>query len=210
MVTRSLESAQEKIEGVNFDSRKHVLGFDDVLNHQRAAIYARRKAVLAGDYASLLSTARGHLENMGAEADILAKKEEELGQGAFEAKLRRLLLQAYDLFWIEHLETMDYLRGSVNLRSYGGRDPFIEYRREGLKLFKNLEQSLSAFVADTIPRIGAAPRGAAPLIHLASLPKGIAKIGRNDRVTITNGTETKEMKFKKAEPLLAQGWKLVH
>ena len=210
MVTRSLESAQEKIEGVNFDSRKHVLGFDDVLNHQRAAIYARRKAVLAGDYASLLSTARGHLENMGAEADILAKKEEELGQGAFEAKLRRLLLQAYDLFWIEHLETMDYLRGSVNLRSYGGRDPFIEYRREGLKLFKNLEQSLSAFVADTIPRIGAAPRGAAPLIHLASLPKGIAKIGRNDRVTITNGTETKEIKFKKAEPLLAQGWKLVH
>ena len=35
------------------------------------------------------------------------------------------------------------------------------------------------------------------------------KIGRNDMVTITNGTETKEMKFKKAEPLLATGdWKL--
>ena len=207
MVSRSLESAQEKIEGVNFDSRKHVLGFDDVLNHQRAAIYTRRKAVLSGDYQSLLSTATEHLETQGDDAQVLTKKEEELGQPAFEAGLRRLLLQAYDLFWVEHLESMDYLRGSVNLRSYGGRDPFIEYRREGLKLFKDLEQSLSTFVADAIPRIGIAPQGTP--IRVAALPKQAVKLGRNDRVTVTNGTETKEMKYKKAEPLLSQGWKIV-
>ncbi len=209
MVTRSLESAQEKIEGVNFDSRKHVLGFDDVLNHQRATIYARRKAILAGDYELLLTAARKHLENSGADLGILLTKEEKLGKTTFEAHVRKLLLQTYDLFWIEHLETMEHLRGSVNLRSYGGRDPFIEYKKEGLKLFKNLEHSLSAFVADAIQRMDIVPAGKTPTIRLASLPKDIAKIGRNDHVTITNGTETKEMKYKKAEPLLSAGWKIV-
>ncbi len=48
MVSRSLEQAQKKIEGLNFDTRKHVLEFDDVLNHQRNVIYKRRRRYLAG------------------------------------------------------------------------------------------------------------------------------------------------------------------
>lgn len=48
MVSRSIESAQKKIEGINFDTRKHVLEFDDVLNHQRKKIYNRRRKYLAG------------------------------------------------------------------------------------------------------------------------------------------------------------------
>lgn len=48
MVSRSIESAQKKIEGLNFDTRKHVLEFDDVLNHQRNVIYKKRKGYLAG------------------------------------------------------------------------------------------------------------------------------------------------------------------
>jgi len=43
MVSRSIEQAQKKIEGLNFDTRKHVLEFDDVLNHQRNIIYKRRR-----------------------------------------------------------------------------------------------------------------------------------------------------------------------
>lgn len=46
MVSRSIESAQKKIEGINFDTRKHVLEFDDVLNHQRTAIYKQRRRYL--------------------------------------------------------------------------------------------------------------------------------------------------------------------
>ncbi|HMQ01567.1 MAG TPA: SEC-C metal-binding domain-containing protein, partial [Candidatus Doudnabacteria bacterium] len=49
MVSRSIESAQKKIEGLNFDTRKHVLEFDDVLNHQRKKIYSRRRQYLAGE-----------------------------------------------------------------------------------------------------------------------------------------------------------------
>ncbi len=48
MVSKSIESAQKKIEGLNFDTRKHVLEFDDVLNHQRNVIYKKRRGYLAG------------------------------------------------------------------------------------------------------------------------------------------------------------------
>ncbi len=207
LVTRSLESAQEKIEGVNFDSRKHVLGFDDVLNHQRGIIYARRLAALRGSGEALESALREHMEVAGADTSVIDAKREVLGSLQFEAGVRRLLLQAYDLFWIEHLDSMDHLRGSVNLRSYGGRDPFIEYRREGLRMFRELEASLSSFIADAVTHMGDVPIATSSAVHIPNI--GIEKPGRNDKVTITDGVETKEMKFKKAEEYLTRGWKIV-
>jgi preprotein translocase subunit SecA len=208
MISRSLESAQEKIEGVNFDSRKHVLGFDDVLNLQRQTIYGRRREILTGTDERVVEIATEHLEKAGADAALIEAKEKELGNDTFIMGLRNILLQAYDMFWIEHLETMDYLRNSVNLRSYGGRDPFIEYRKEGLRLFRDLETNLAAFVAEALPRLGAQQTA---LVALVAAPTNQAgdKIGRNDLVKITNGTETRDIKFKKAEPLLKQGWRMV-
>ena len=49
LITRSLETAQTKIEGFNFDSRKHILEYDDVLNHQRKTVYDRRRKILLGN-----------------------------------------------------------------------------------------------------------------------------------------------------------------
>ena len=49
MVSRSIENAQKKVEGQNFDIRKHLLEYDDVMNQQRNAVYDLRKEVLAGD-----------------------------------------------------------------------------------------------------------------------------------------------------------------
>jgi len=46
MVTKAVEQAQEKVEGANFDLRKHLLEYDDVLNKQRAALYKRRQEFL--------------------------------------------------------------------------------------------------------------------------------------------------------------------
>jgi preprotein translocase subunit SecA len=63
------------------------------------------------------------------------------------------MLQTIDMFWVEHLEMMDYLRGSVNLRAYGQRDPLVEYRKEGLKLFREMEISITNQVLDLIPKI---------------------------------------------------------
>lgn len=207
MVSRALESAQEKIEGVNFDSRKHVLGFDDVLNLQRTTIYGRRRAVLLGDKDAVLASVREHLAVVGAPPDTVEKKVTELGEEVFLALSRRLLLQAYDMFWIDHLETMDHLRNSVNLRSWGGRDPFIEYRKEGLALFRTLEASLSRFVAEAVTRM-ARPSGEG--IRISSpIPQGPRRYERNDIVTVTDGTEKRELKYKKAEELLRAGWRIV-
>jgi preprotein translocase subunit SecA len=55
------------------------------------------------------------------------------------------------MFWIDHLEMMDYLRGSVHLRAYGQRDPLVEYKKEGLKLFKELEISIYEEIIRIIP-----------------------------------------------------------
>jgi preprotein translocase subunit SecA len=204
MITRALEQAQNKIEGVNFDARKHVLGFDDVLNHQRQTIYKKRRAILTGtpeDVIAIVTTL------LSSETHQLDTKRKELGEEVFISGVRHLLLSTYDMLWIEHIEAMDYLRSSVNLRSYGGRDPFIEYRKEGLRMFKSLEENVRAIVLDAIPKMTArVPLGETVIPIQAS-----AQIGRNTVVKIIN-PETQaveEMKFKKAEPLLKKGWRLV-
>ena len=207
MITNALENAQKKIEGINFDSRKHVLGFDDVLNHQRQTIYATRRAIVEGEPEAVLSIARDHIQNAGGDVSLFERKEKEFEKETFLENVRRILLQAHDMLWIEHIETMDYLRSSVNLRAVGGRDPFIEYRKEGLRLFKGLQENLNSFVLRAFEHMGAEMVRIQPLMVQ---PDGThKKLGRNDTVTITDGTETKEMKFKKAEPLLQRGWKIV-
>src|SRR5690606_9161097 len=48
VITKAIENAQSKIEGMNFDMRKHLLEYDDVVNHQRITMYDRRRKVLLG------------------------------------------------------------------------------------------------------------------------------------------------------------------
>ena len=55
LVTRSIEGAQKKVEGHNFDSRKNLLEYDDVMNQQRKTIYALRRQILSGLYQPTLS-----------------------------------------------------------------------------------------------------------------------------------------------------------
>jgi preprotein translocase subunit SecA len=58
------------------------------------------------------------------------------------------------MLWLEHLEAMDYLRSSVRLRAYGQRDPLLEYKREGLSMFKELEATLIGNVIHLMPALG--------------------------------------------------------
>ena len=86
---------------------------------------------------------------------MLSNKKEELTPEVYYPAVRRLLLQTIDMLWVEHLETMDYLRSSVNLRAYGQRDPLIEYKKEGLLLFQNLEHSYTENVIRLLPQLSA-------------------------------------------------------
>jgi preprotein translocase subunit SecA len=224
MITRSLETAQERIEGFNFDSRKQVLAYDDVMNTQRLAIYARRRAVLEGTDNGVEILFRDLLEGNADALAALESKKNEFGD-AFIAHLRHLLLQVIDMFWLEHLETMDYLRRSVSLRAYGQRDPLIEYRREGLARFRQLEADIRTAVSEALPRLQsvddarlrveeektrAALVAAGQEEGAASAPiRNTSEYSRNDIVTLRKGNETKEIKFKKADPFLADGWEII-
>jgi preprotein translocase subunit SecA len=155
LVSRALETAQTKIEGFNFDARKHVLEYDDVLNLQRKTVYERRRALLLGDQSvaeeKLNEIVLGNEEAM----KIIEEKKKTLGESAFLNVVRQVILQSIDMFWVEHLELMDYTRSSVNLRAYGQRDPLVEYKREGLRLFKEMQEAVNNQVLRVIPNIGA-------------------------------------------------------
>lgn len=153
IITRSLETAQNRIEGFHFDSRKHVLEFDDVLNHQRTIIYKRRRKALTGSFEDIETELEEMIEDDEKLREEIGRKQTELGREVFLSAIRALILQTIDLFWMDHLEMMDYLRGSVNLRAYGQRDPLVEYKKEGLKLFKEMEASIADTILKTIPEM---------------------------------------------------------
>ena len=80
--------------------------------------------------------------NQDSDQEIALAKKIEVTRKRFRRKVLECdgaLLQVVDTLWLEHLETMEYLRRSVSLRAYGQRDPLIEYRREGLMRFRELE-----------------------------------------------------------------------
>ncbi len=229
LITRSLESAQERIEGFNFDARKHVLAYDDVLNKQRMAIYDRRRKLLVGSHEEIEAVMNEVVLDYPEIADAIANRKAELGDEGWYALARRLTLQVLDALWVEHLELMDYSRSSVNLRAYGQRDPLIEYRKEASRLFNEMQHAFHGRIAELLPRIVAQALEREEAEQKAAV-KRIATVGgasatsegstsahpnsadqyeRNEIVTVTNGTEMREMKYKKAESLLSEGWSIV-
>jgi preprotein translocase subunit SecA len=153
MITKSLEGAQEKIEGFNFDARKHVLEFDDVLNFQRKIVYGERRKILLGDTDAVLSYVREILKDSDESEKKLIEEKLASADDGYVKTLRQVILQTMDMFWVEHLDMMDYMRSSVNLRAYGQRDPLVEYKREGLQLFKNMQISINMEILKLIPQI---------------------------------------------------------
>lgn len=157
MITRALESAQTKIEGFHFDGRKHVLQFDNVINHQRQAMYARRRKILMGNSEDIKQYLDEILDGAGeAGENVRAKIAEQvvlIGEDQLFAIIRRIGLQANDMFWVDHLELMDYARSSVNLRAYGQRDPLVEYKNEALRLYKEMEEGIQHRILEMISNI---------------------------------------------------------
>ncbi len=226
ILNKQLEAAQTRIEGFHFDARKQVLAYDDVINKQRQVIYARRSRLLLGDQAEVNQMLSEVTELLPETAEILDKKKMEFGEAAWSEIIRKLFLQVTDIIWVEHLEVMNYTRSSVTLRAYGQRDPLIEYRKEASRLFKEMQESTLRRVAEILPnvqpeaiakeeeelkRVAKAAQAIGDKVDNKKGPRSSDKsYGRNDLVKITDGTNVKEMKFKKAEALLDSGeWKLV-
>ena len=161
-IGKSLENAQTKIEGFHFDSRKHTLEYDDVMNHQRKIIYERRQKMLFADKEGIEKILTDVSEGREGIAEVIEAKKKEVGEAPFLETVRRIALYATDTLWMEHLEAMDYLRSSVNLRAYGQREPIVEYKKDGLRMFKEMEEAFREQVAGLIATITPAAASAQP------------------------------------------------
>ncbi|MEP9412542.1 MAG: preprotein translocase subunit SecA [Candidatus Brocadia sp.] len=201
MVTKSIERAQKKVEEHNFEIRKHLLEYDEVMDQQRKTIYSLRQDVLEG------KNIRGYIFQMIEDSikevtafafdtksemaeeepfrledwfkqkfglsvdlneveektrqnveDFLMKKAEEayeskesaIGKEEMEKIAQILLLEKIDTKWKDHLYAMDHLRSGIGLRGYAQVDPKIEYKREALAMFENMNLSIRDEVTDLI------------------------------------------------------------
>jgi preprotein translocase subunit SecA len=121
-------------------------------------MYARRRKLLLGSREEVKEYFDGILAGageFGTEATVAREEKIAIiGADAFYDVIRRLALQTNDMFWIDHLELMDYARSSVNLRAYGQRDPLVEYKKEGVRLFKDMQESVNAHILQLLPAIG--------------------------------------------------------
>lgn len=186
MITKSLEGAQKKVEGFNFDMRKNVVQYDDVMNRHRRAIYSMRREVLRAEDISArikklieeeVQWLTNHPESTSesyeatltetfpfddktldklfdTEADkfqsqlekaamgIYARQEELFSPGIMRKVERDVFLQVLDNLWMQHLENMDHLREGIHWISVGQRDPLVEYRRQGGRIFDEMQAAL--------------------------------------------------------------------
>jgi len=199
LLSGAIEGAQGKIEGVNFDLRKRLLEYDDVLNKHREGIYRRRKEILTASPQNFREKTLEWISKAGFSKEDYEKKEKELGKENMRKVEKIISLRTLDLLWINHLESMDRLRDSVRLRAYGKLDPLVEYKREGHKMFKELLGTIESNVANTILKVGLTPKIPKQSL-ISSKPSTISvrppslkkKPGRNDPCPCGSGKKYKK------------------
>ena len=192
-INKALERAQQKVEARNFDVRKTLLKFDNVLNDQRKVIFDQRNNIIGSkniyeysdeflneiliklNQTKKTSTSKKNNNEINNqlksifgksfsdneinkildlnEDDFLSEIKKKFNQKRFERENilskeqslileKRILLQLIDQNWKSHIQYLEQLRGVIGLRSYGNRDPLIEYKKEAFSLFGNLLNKL--------------------------------------------------------------------
>lgn len=182
IISRVVSEAQKKVEGLNFDARKHLLEYDDVLNKQRALMYKQRQDVLGGnakdaviatigkihDLLAAQAIERPALEDILVNAEIVSADElkdvddikeyldtkiRSLIEPVGELDVRMRLLGIIDRLWMSHLENLEDLRESVKMRAYAQHDPLVEYRRESYHMFQELIRTYDDWIFYNIWKI---------------------------------------------------------
>ncbi len=192
-INKALERAQQKVEARNFDIRKTLIKFDNVLNDQRQVVFSQRKDAMDSkkifdysdsflseiidnlislkiqklsnpknnefsnrlrtifgkslkddEYEELISLSDEKLREKIFEKFKFAREERSniLGENQSKEIEKRILLQSIDFNWKSHIQYLEQLRQVVGLRSYGQRDPLIEYKKEAFDLFSSLLEKL--------------------------------------------------------------------
>ena len=153
---------------------------------------------------------------------ILAIKEQRYGAPIMREVEHICLLRNVDLKWMDHIDNMDQLRQGIALRSYGQKDPVVEYRIEGFEMFDAMVESIRE---DTVKmlltvelRTPEAPKreqvakptgeGAVPSRangqtgqgQKGEAPRRVVKVGRNDPCPCGSGLKWKKCTCKEYHP----------
>jgi preprotein translocase subunit SecA len=150
LVTRSIENAQKRVEGLNFDRRKQVVEMDDVINVHREVVYKLRRRIL--------ELAEGNAEH---EDWFVAKLQEhanfsrehweklksKVAVNTWGMVIAQVSLPVIGSLWIDHLVDMDQIREGIGLRGYAQRDPMVEYKHEGHERFTILISKIYTGIA---------------------------------------------------------------
>lgn len=256
MLTNVIESSQKKIEGRNFNIRKNVLNYDDVMNTQREIIYGQRQKVLNGEdiHEYILSMIGEFIDNCvnmylldedihdnwnleglkdrlagiitvdsdfqytSQELDevtkkdisdmlhqramaIYEKREQELGKELLREIERVVLLKIVDTKWMAHIDDMDELKKGIGLRSYGQKNPVVEYRIEGFEMFDAMvdtirEDTVRMLFTIKVQKAEPAPKREQVLKPDAgssqSITRKVKKIGPNEPCPCGSGKKYKK------------------
>ncbi len=210
LVSRALESAQEKIEGFHFDTRKHTLQYDDVLNHQRRSIYEKRRKILFKDKDFMEELLMSLVVVKPEMESLIKEKREKYGEEVFMGIFSMMALQTIDTLWMDHLDQMEHMRNSVNLRAYGQRDPLIEYKKEGLRMFRGMEGSMThdlILFIENIDGVIAMQNNQNQSFAIPASTTSHEKIGRNDPCPCGSGKKWKkcgELNTEEHQKLMAE------
>lgn len=166
LISRSIESAQKRIEGYNFDIRKHLLQFDEVVNIQREAVYKLRDEILSKAQTKpeqlrekVLEIAQITDQSM----DSWQEKFKQIDKRTLGPVLKGVMLSVLDNLWIHHLSDLDYLRSTIGLRAYGQRDPLAEYKKEAQAAYQDLLSDWRKQVLESLERLEVKEAGAAEI-----------------------------------------------
>ncbi len=198
LVSRAIAQAQSRVEGINFDIRKNLLEYDDVLNKQRLVVYGKRQRLITAIGVNGIKTILDEaiknqfekIEQNEAALQELPKVLKEIGVPGIKdevdidqarqmfldraeklshsAELGRQLLGVMDFLWMNHLEDIEALVESVRIRAYGQKDPLVEYRRESFNLFNAMTANFDGWIFSNLFRIAEIPAGA---VELKAAPK---------------------------------------
>ena len=143
ILSRMIENAQKKVEQHNFDARKHVLEYDDVMNVQREVIYKERRKILEG--ADLGDTLRGHLHDSVDSALIVACPE---GVASDDWDLAALIEAIGEIFPVGDDLSSELLqglnRGELGEKLHAAADAAYDQKEEELtpEVMRDIERYL--------------------------------------------------------------------
>lgn len=156
IVSKSIENAQKRVEGFNFDRRKSLVEMDDVMNVHREVVYKLRRRILeiiSGDETHEDWLIQQLEEKTGLDRGIWEKYEKKLGKSQWLQVFAQIALPVVDVMWMDHLVDMDQLKEGIGLRGYAQKDPMVEYKKEGHARFEILIQKIYSSITDRIQHL---------------------------------------------------------